>query len=234
MTTTHCPSGLFNTREYLFLCPAPSGHYNGSSRATVENDRAGGGGNDLLPPAQTPVSCHYEHRPRPEPRTNPAGGTTHPHTSVPAHGDPVPLHRKTALLRVYERSTAIRYFIRTFESAGMTLSLLSGVYEYFQEKLSTAEFGMLSQMDDVNTVRANVHAPGEARPLRKFLRGLNIKWGRQEWSTSWVVGLGLDERGRSPILYSRPTLQRLSLAGEDRGSTVVLSVDSPDVANLGC
>ena len=49
----------------------------------------------------------------------------------------------------YEHPTVGRQFISTFESSGTILSLLSGIYEYFQEKLSAPEFAMLSQMGDV-------------------------------------------------------------------------------------
>jgi len=49
----------------------------------------------------------------------------------------------------FEHPTVGRQFISTFEPSGTILSLLSGIYEYFQEKLSAPEFAMLSQMGDV-------------------------------------------------------------------------------------
>ena len=107
----------------------------------------------------------------------------------------------------FEHPTVGRQFISTFEPSGTILSLLSGIYEYFQEKLSASEFAMLSQMGDVYKeaqtsmwarLGHNRSSCGSSYGVRKvdFLGERVILQG---------VELELDGRGRPSVLLIKFT-----------------------------
>ena len=107
----------------------------------------------------------------------------------------------------FEHPTVGRQFISTFEPSGTILSLLSGIYQYFQEKLSAPEFAMLSQMGGVYKeaqmsmwarLGHNRSSCGSSYGVRKvdFLGERVILQG---------VELDLDGRGRPSVLLIKFT-----------------------------
>jgi hypothetical protein len=107
----------------------------------------------------------------------------------------------------FEHPTVGRQFISTFESSGTILSLLSGVYEYFQEKLTASEFAMLSQMGDVYK---GAHTSMRARlGHHRSSRGSNDGVKKVDFLGERVilqgVELDLDGRGRPSVLLIKLT-----------------------------
>jgi hypothetical protein len=107
----------------------------------------------------------------------------------------------------FEHPAVGRQFISTFESSGTILSLLSGVYEYFQEKLTAPEFAMLSQMSDVYKgaqmfMRARL---GHHRSLYGSSDGVRKVDFLGERVILQGVELDLDERGRPSVLLIKLT-----------------------------
>jgi len=107
----------------------------------------------------------------------------------------------------FEHPTLGRQFISTFEPSGTILSLLSGMYEYFREKLSTPEFAMLSQMGEVYKdaqmfMRARL---GHRRSWRGPSNGVRKVDFLGERVMLQGVELGPDEHGRPSVLLIKLT-----------------------------
>ena len=99
----------------------------------------------------------------------------------------------------FEHPTVGRQFISTFEPSGTVLSLLSGIYQYFQEKLSAPEFAMLSQMGDVyRSAQMSMRARlGQNRTSNDGVRKVDFLEGRVILQG---VELELDGRGCPSVL----------------------------------
>ena len=107
----------------------------------------------------------------------------------------------------FEHPTVGRQFISTFEPSGTILSLLSGIYEYFQEKLSAPEFAMLSQMGDVyREAQTSMWARlGHNRSLCGSSYGVRKVDFLGERVILRGVELELDGRGRPSVLLIKFT-----------------------------
>lgn len=130
----------------------------------------------------------------------------------------------------FEHPTVGRQFISTFEPSGTVLSLLSGIYEYFQEKLSAPEFAMLSQMGDVYngaqmSMRARLGHNGSSRGSGDGVRKADFLG---ECVILQGVELDLDGRGRPSVL-----LIKFSMRPGEEDLQLGCSAGSPDVLNFG-
>jgi hypothetical protein len=102
----------------------------------------------------------------------------------------------------FEHPAVGRQFISTFEPTGTVLSLLSGIYEYFQEKLSAPEFALLSQMGDIyQGAQMSMRARrGHDRSSRIPNNGVRKVDFLGEHVMLQGVELDLDGRGRPSVL----------------------------------